>query len=150
MQTFFFVSRETLPIGLKKVQHSLIFPLQSIIFPRTITYTTDTIKVPQNGRKPPLSQSYGILPSFSLPNTIGFISHEDKIKKEQMEEETFHNLQAIYIINTIMQENCCHPSWYRCHETPIVKSLLWQYSQYQMAQKKGGIFITNFPPMNLL
>ena len=55
-----------------------------------------------------------------------------------MEEETFHNLQEIYIINTIMQENCCHPSWYRCHETPIVKSLLWQYSQYQMAQKKEG------------
>ena len=110
----FFVSRETLSIGLKKVQDPPpYFPLQSIIFPRTITYTTDTIKVPQNGRKPPLSQFYDILPSFSLANIIGFISHEEKIKKEQMEEETFHNLQEIYIINTIMQENCCHPSWYR-------------------------------------
>ena len=57
-----------------------------------------------------------------------------------MEEETFHdfNIKIPNIINTIMQENCCHPSWYRCHETPIVKSLLWQYSQYQMAQKKEG------------
>ena len=111
-----------------------------------ITYTTDTIKVPQNGRKPPLSQSYGILPSFSLPNTIGFISHEDKIKKEQMEEETFHdfNIKIPNTINTIMQENCCNPSWYRSwqtahrYKTSIIKSLLWQYSQYQMAQKKEG------------
>ena len=90
----FFVSRETLSIGLKKVQHPLIFPLQSIIFPRMISYTTDTIKVPQNGRKPPLSQFYDILPSFSLANIIGFISHEDKIKKEQMEEETFHDFNT--------------------------------------------------------
>ena len=123
------------PLDLKKYSTPLFSPTIDY-FPSDDTYTTDTIKVHQNERKPPLSQSYGILPSFSLPNTIGFISHEDKIKKEQMEEETFHNLQEIYIINTIMQENCCHPSWYRCHETPIVKSLLWQYSQYQMAQKK--------------
>ena len=76
----FCVSRETLSIGLKKVQDPPYFPLQSIIFPRTITYTTDTIKVPQNGRKPPLSQFYDILPSFSLANIIGFISHEEKKK----------------------------------------------------------------------
>lgn len=90
----FFVSRETLSIGLKKVQDPPYFSLQSIIFPRTITYTTDTIKVPQNGRKPPLSQFYDILPSFSLANIIGFISHEEKIKKEQMEEETFHDFNT--------------------------------------------------------
>ena len=78
----FFVSRKTLPVGLKKVQDpSPYFPLQSIIFPRTITYTTDTIRVPQNGRKPPLSQFYDILPSFSLANIIGFISHEEKKNK---------------------------------------------------------------------
>ena len=102
------------PLDLKKYS-TPYFSLQSIIFPRMITYITDTIKVPQNGRKPPLSQFYDILPSFSLANIIGFISHEDKIKKEQMEEETFHdfNIKIPNTINTIMQENCCHPSWYR-------------------------------------
>ena len=73
----FFVSRETLPTGLKKVQHPLFFPTIDY-FPSDNTYTTDTIKVPQNGRKPPLSQFYDILPSFSLANIIGFISHEEK------------------------------------------------------------------------
>lgn len=82
------------PLDLKKYKTPPYFPLQSIIFPRTITYTTDTIKVPQNGRKPPLSQFYDILPSFSLANIIGFISHEEKIKKEQMEEETFHDFNT--------------------------------------------------------
>ena len=90
----FFVSRETLPIGLKKVQHPLIFSTTIDYFPSDDNFTTDTIKVPQNGRKPPLSQFYDILPSFSIANIIGFISHEDKIKKEQMEEETFHDFNT--------------------------------------------------------
>lgn len=67
-------------LDLKKYKTPLFFPTIDY-FPSDNTYTTDTIKVPQNGRKPPLSQFYDILPSFSLANIIGFISHEEKKNK---------------------------------------------------------------------
>ena len=108
---FFLFHVKPYPLDLKKYS-TPYFSTTIDYFPSDDTYTTDTIKVPQNGRKPPLSQFYDILPSFSLANIIGFISHEDKIKKNKWKKKP-SMISIPNTINTIMQENCCHPSWYR-------------------------------------
>ena len=143
----FFVSRETLSIGLKKVQHPPLFSPTIDYFPSDNNLYHRHYKSPSEPKK---TTSIAILWHITFLLSCQYhwiyIPWRKKIKKEQMEEETFHNLQEIYIINTIMQENCCHPSWYRSWNSNSQKSIVLKEPK---GTKKRGIFITNFPPMNL-
>ena len=140
----FFVSRETLPIGLKKVQHPLFSP--------TIDYFSSDGNLYHRHYKSPSERKKTT--SIAILWHITFLLYcqyhwiyitwrQNKRKNKWKKKPSMISIPNT--INTIMQENCCHPSWYRSwqaahgYKIPIPKgtkkkegyssrtSLLWIY-----------------------